>query len=102
MTFSDSKEPFSAEESELRDKAAQLVRDGKFDLATRWTILSDWPNDFDESAVAAAWDMEAKPDTVREDLDELLKRGLIQVDQATARYRLSEVLKRVAEGLFGN
>ncbi len=61
----------------MREAAAQLVRDGNLDLATNWSLLSDWPSDFGMEAVAAAWDMEENSTAIQDDLEELRKRGLI-------------------------
>lgn len=101
MPSPDPKESVSPDETALIDAAVQLVRDDKAELALRWTYLSDWPSDFSADAAAAAWGMPGNLEAVQQDLSELEKRGLIEFDRTTARYKLSELMKRVAAGLFG-
>jgi hypothetical protein len=86
-------------EAVLKLSSAQLVRDD-VDLATRWHFLADWPADFGADAAAAAWDMESDEHTVREDLSTLVDRSLVLFDQKSSRYRLHDLMKPIAAGLF--
>ena len=85
-------------ETVLKLSAAQLVRDD-IDLATHWHYLADWPSDFATDAVAAAWDMEDDYE-VLEGLSNLVDRSLVLFDEETFRYRLHDLMKPIAEGLF--
>jgi hypothetical protein len=86
-------------EAVLKLSSAQLVRDD-VDLATRWHFLADWPLDFGADAAAAAWDMEADEYAVREDLSKLVDRSLVLFDERSFRYRLHDLMKPIAAGLF--
>jgi nucleoside phosphorylase len=86
-------------EAALKLSSAQLVRDN-VDLATRWHFLSDWPADFAADAAAAAWDMEADELAVLEDLSKLVDRSLLLFDETSLRYRLHDLMKPIAAGLF--
>jgi nucleoside phosphorylase len=83
----------------LKLSSAQLVRDN-VDLATRWHYLADWPADFAADAAAAAWDMASDEHTVREDLSKLVDRSLVLLDEKSFRYRLHDLMKPIAAGLF--
>ena len=85
-------------EAVLKLSAAQLVRDD-VDLATRWHYLADWPSDFGADAVAAAWDMEDDYEVLY-GLSNLVDRSLVLFDEETFRYRLHDLMKPIAEGLF--
>jgi len=85
-------------EAVLKLSSAQLVNDDE-DLATRWHYLAELKSDFDADAAAAVWEM--KDDrTVREDLSKLVDRSLVLFDEATFRYRLHDLMKPIAQGLF--
>lgn len=86
-------------EAVLKLSSAQLVRDD-VDLATRWHFLADWPADFGADAAAAAWDMESDEHAVREDLAKLVDRSLLLFDEKSSRYRLHDLMKPIAAGLF--
>jgi hypothetical protein len=86
-------------EAVLKLSSAQLVRDD-VDLATRWYLLADWPADFGADAAAAARDMESDEHTVREDLSNLVDRSLVLLDEKSFRYRLHDLMKPIAAGLF--
>ncbi len=83
----------------LKLSSAQLVRDD-VELATRWHFLADWPADFGADAAAAAWDMEQKLSGVVNDLAKLVDRSLVLFDERTRRYRLHDLMKPIAAGLF--
>ena len=85
-------------EAVLKLSAGQLVRDD-VDLATRWHYLADWQSDFATDAVAAAWDVE-EDHAVLYDLSKLVDRSLVLFDEGTFRYRLHDLMKPIAEGLF--
>src|SRR5271166_6286983 len=85
-------------EAVLKLSSAQLVRDD-VDLATRWHHLADWPSDFASDAAAAAWDMDDEH-AVLDDLAKLVDRSLVLFDEATFRYRLHDLMKPIAAGLF--
>jgi transcriptional regulator with XRE-family HTH domain len=85
-------------EAVLKLSSAQLVRDD-VDLATRWHYLADWPSDFASDAAVAAWDMDDEH-AVLDDLAKLVDRSLVLFDEATFRYRLHDLMKPIAEGLF--
>ena len=86
-------------EAVLKLSSAQLVRDN-VDLATRWHFLADWPADFAADAAAAAWDLDPEDDDVLNDLSELADRSLVLFDERTFRYRLHDLMKPIAAGLF--
>lgn len=85
----------------LKLSSAQLVRDNA-DLALRWHYLSDWPADFASDAAAAAWDMDPEKQEleVLDDLSELVARSMVLFDERTFRYRLHDLMKPIAAGLF--
>lgn len=81
--------------------SAQLVRDNA-DLTLRWHYLNDWPTDFDAVAAAAAWNMDPETEEleVLDDLSELVDRSMVLFDEQTLRYRLHDLMKPIAGGLF--
>ena len=85
-------------EAVLKLSAAQLVRDD-VELATRWHYLGDWQSDFAPAAAAAAWGINDNL-TVLDDLSRLVDRSLVLFDENTFRYRLHDLMKPIAEGLF--
>jgi transcriptional regulator with XRE-family HTH domain len=85
-------------EAVLKLSAAQLVRDN-VDLATRWHYLADWQADFARDAVAAAWNVD-NDFAVLDDLANLVNRSLVEFNAETGRYRLHDLMKPIAEGLF--
>jgi hypothetical protein len=87
-------------EAVLKLSSAQLARED-IDLATRWHCMWDWPSDFDLAAAAAAWGMASDDPDVRKNLSELAGRSLILFDERSRRYRLHDLMKPIAEGLFG-
>ena len=85
-------------ETVLKLSSAHLVRDN-VDLALRWHYLADWPGDFAADAAAAAWEISDEHD-VRADLSELVERSLVLYDERTSRFRLHDLLKPIAAGMF--
>ena len=85
-------------EAVLKLSAAQLVRDN-VELATRWHYLADWQADFARDAVAAAWNVEDEF-AILDDLANLVNRSLVEFNAETGRYRLHDLMKPIAEGLF--
>lgn len=83
----------------LRLSAAQLVRDDP-GLALRWHYLADWSADFAAAAAAAAWDMDPAAPAVLGDLAELTGRSMVLYDPAVNRYRLHDLMRPIAAGLF--
>jgi transcriptional regulator with XRE-family HTH domain len=83
----------------LKLSSAQLVRDN-CDLALRWHYLARWPADFVADAAAAAWEMDPRDPTFLEDLTELVRRSLVLFDEKSSRYRLHDLMKPIAKGLF--
>ena len=92
-------DPHKDVEAVLKLSSAQLVRDNVH-LATRWHFLADWPSDFAADAAAAAWDLDPEDEAVLDDLSELADRSLILFDERTFRYRLHDLMKPIAAGLF--
>jgi tetratricopeptide (TPR) repeat protein len=66
-------------------------------LATRWCALGIFPAAFDGAAAAAVWAVDgADEDAVLaagDDLSELARRGLLEWDAASARYRLHDLVR---------
>jgi len=87
-------------EAVLKLSAAQLVRDN-LELAEQWHLLHVFPVDFDIPAAAAIWEVAERDPLVHEDLSELTARSLILFDVTTRRYRLHDLMKPIAEHLFG-
>jgi transcriptional regulator with XRE-family HTH domain len=85
-------------EAVLKLSSTQLVNDD-VDLATRWHYLAECQSDFDADAAAAVWEMKDQ-NIVREDLSKLVDRSLVLFDEATFRYRLHDLMKPIAQGLF--
>ena len=83
----------------LKLSSAQLVRENVA-LALRWHYLADWPTDFSVDAVAAAWECDPNDSAVLEDLSELADRSLVLFDPGTSRFRLHDLMKPIASGLF--
>lgn len=83
----------------LKLSSAQLVRDNA-DLALRWHFLADWPADFDVASAAAAWDLAPEDDALLCDLSELVDRSMVLFDEGAFRYRLHDLMKPIAAGLF--
>ena len=80
--------------------AAQLVRDS-VERGTRWHLLHIFDGDFDLPAAAAVWNADEDDLSVLDDLSDLENRSLITFDQNTRRYHLHDLLRPIAEGLFG-
>lgn len=93
-------DPAKNVEAVLKLSSAQLVRDS-VDRATRWHILHVFQGDFDLAAAAAAWQADEKDLRVRDDLSDLKNRSLLLYDNDTSRYRLHDLMRPIAEGLFG-
>lgn len=84
----------------LKLSAAQLVRDS-VERGMRWHLLHVFEGDFDRSAAAVAWNAGEKDLSVLHDLSDLENRSLIIFDRNTRRYHLHDLLRPIAEGLFG-
>jgi len=84
----------------LKLSAAQLVRDS-VERGTRWHLLHIFDGDFDLAAAAAAWDADENDLNVLNDLSDMENRSLILFDRNTRRYHLHDLLRPIAEGLFG-
>jgi len=93
-------DPAKNVEAVLKLSSAQLVRDS-VDRATRWHILHIFQGDFDLAAAAAAWDANENDLGVLNDLSDMTNRSLVLYDRAAGRYRLHDLMKPIAEGLFG-
>ena len=84
----------------LKLSAAQLVRDS-VERGTRWHLLHIFDGDFDLAAAAAAWNVDENDLNVLNDLSDMENRSLILFDRTTRRYHLHDLLRPIAEGLFG-
>jgi hypothetical protein len=87
-------------EAVLKLSSAQLVRDS-VERGTRWHLLHIFEGDFDLPAAAAAWNVAENDLGVLSDLSDLENRSLITFDRSTRRYHLHDLLRPIAEGLFG-
>ena len=87
-------------EAVLKLSAAQLVRDS-VERGTRWHLLHIFDGDFDLTAAAAAWNADENDLGVLNDLSDMENRSLIIFDRNTRRYHLHDLLRPIAEGLFG-
>jgi hypothetical protein len=87
-------------EAVLKLSSAQLVRDNP-QLATNWHLLHTFQGDFALPAAAACWNRAPDDPGVHRDLSDLTDRSLILFDDETCRYRLHDLMKPIAEGLFG-
>jgi tetratricopeptide (TPR) repeat protein/predicted ATPase len=83
--------------------AQDLVRNNK-EQAERWQLLSVFPSEFDLSAAATVWNMEAngppRTTTAEDELTSLLERSLVQFDPASGRYSLHDLMRPVAQRVF--
>jgi hypothetical protein len=87
-------------EAVLKLSSAQLVRDS-VDRAKRWHLLHIFNSDFDLPAAAAAWGADEDDHKVLDDLSDMKNRSLIIFDAKTGRYRLHDLMRPIAGGLFG-
>jgi tetratricopeptide (TPR) repeat protein/transcriptional regulator with XRE-family HTH domain len=91
-------------EAVLALSARELVRCDP-DLAERWQMLSVFPGDFGEYAAAAVWGLtaEGKLDNAaaKAQLSVLLLRSLIHFDANTNGYYLHDLMRPIAEDVFG-
>jgi hypothetical protein len=87
-------------EAVLKLSAAQLVRDS-VERGTRWHILHIFDGDFDLSAAASVWNADENDLGVLSDMSDLVNRSLVLFDHAARRYRLHDLMRPIAEGLFG-
>lgn len=69
------------------------------DLKRRWRVVGVFPADFDAAAAAAVW--EIPMETAHESLAELLRRSLLEFDEATQQYRLHDLLRDLARDRTG-
>ncbi len=86
-------------EAVLKLSSAELMRDDE-DLATRWSDLADAPSDFAADYAAEIWGLGSDDHDVREGLSELVARSLVLFDESSSRYRLHDLMKPIAAGLF--
>jgi hypothetical protein len=86
-------------EAVLKLSSAQRVRDS-VEQGFRWHLLHIFEGDFDLRAAASVWDADEKDHGVLDDLSDMTNRSLILYDQATRRYRLHDLMRPIAEGLF--
>jgi NB-ARC domain-containing protein len=93
-------DPAKDVEAVLKLSSAQLARDS-LDRATRWHLLHIFQGDFTAAAAAAAWDAAEDDLGVLEDLSDMKRRSLILFDADRGRYRLHDLMRPIAEGLFG-
>lgn len=87
-------------EAVLKLSSAQLVRES-VDRANRWHMLHIFQGDFDLSAAAAAWDADEDDLSVLHDLSDMTSRSLVMYERHTGRYHLHDLMRPIAEGLFG-
>ena len=87
-------------EAVLKLSSAQLVRDSVL-RATHWHLLHIFQGDFDLAAAAAAWHMDENDLDVLSDLSDMTNRSLIIYDSRAGRYRLHDLMRPIAERLFG-
>jgi transcriptional regulator with XRE-family HTH domain len=87
-------------EAVLKLSSQQLVRDNTL-LARRWHLLHFFPGDFDVAAAAAVWNTAEDEDTVLEQLSALAERSLVLFDPAMQRFRLHDLMRPIAKGLYG-
>lgn len=64
-------------------------------MQERWRVLAVFPDTFDSAAAAAMWELE--PDTAQDALSEVVKYSLLDWDEATARYRLHDLVRLFAD-----
>ena len=64
-------------------------------LAERWRMLHVCPAPFDREVVAALWE-EQDEDALDDAIGELLRRSLLDYDEATERYNLHDLLRDIA------
>jgi tetratricopeptide (TPR) repeat protein len=72
----------------------QLERENS-ELATRWRMLAVFPASFDRAAAAAVWEVELEE--ARDSLSALLERSLVLYEEETARYRLHDLARLLAD-----
>jgi len=65
------------------------------EMQKRWCALAVFPETFDISAAAAVWELD--PATTQDSLSDLLKYSLAEWNKATARYRLHDLARLVAD-----
>jgi hypothetical protein len=87
-------------EAVLKLSSAQFVQDS-VERATRWHLLHIFQGEFSLEAAAAAWDADQNDHQVLDDLSEMKNRSLIIFDAKTGHYHLHDLMKPIAEGLFG-
>jgi tetratricopeptide (TPR) repeat protein len=65
------------------------------EMQKRWRTLAVFPDTFDSAAAAAVWEINA--DAAQDALSELVKYSLLEWDEATARYRLHDLVRLFAD-----
>lgn len=93
-------DPAKDVEAVLKLSSAQYVQD-HLERATRWHLLHIFQGDFTLAAAAAAWDADEHDHNVLDDLSDMRNRSLIIFDAKTGRYHLHDLMRPIAEGLFG-
>lgn len=70
------------------------------EIQERWRVLAVFPDTFDTAAAAAVWEIEL--DAAQDTLSELIKYSLLEWDEATARYRLHDLVRLFADARLSN
>lgn len=66
----------------------------KPDIQEQWRVLAVFPDTFDLAAVAAMWEID--DNAMQDVLSDLVKYSLLEWDEATARYRLHDLVRLFA------
>lgn len=64
------------------------------EMQERWRILAVFPDTFDTAAAAAVWEIDVN--AAQDALSELVKYSLLEWDEASARYRLHDLVRLFA------
>jgi hypothetical protein len=86
-------------EAVLKLSATQLVRENPT-LALRWRQLADRHADLTSGSIAAAWELKPNQREILDSLTSLVNRSLLLFDPVTNGYRLHDLLRPIAKGLF--
>jgi hypothetical protein len=87
-------------EAVLKFSAVQLVRENP-GRARRWHHLSHFAGAFDATAVAAAWGLPSDAVVVPLELSALVDRSMLLYDPNSTLYRLHDLMRPIAEELYG-
>ncbi|MBP2292144.1 tetratricopeptide repeat protein [Azospirillum rugosum] len=69
------------------------------ELAAFWQVLTIFPADFDRAAAAAVWGLAGEKDAAAP-LRKVLDRGLLLFEDGSKRYRLHDLMRPLARGVF--